>query len=444
MLRSVGLSGLGTAARLASSLVAISIAARALQPHDFGQLMFLLSLAAILGVPANFGLSTWVLRALPQARAVTGTSSDGLSPARCVAEAWSARWLGSVVMLLVAVPALALLSDPVRLAFTLLMLAMLAEGLAEFAMAVLRACGRHDEDARLGVRSAWIYSLSVGLAAWLTGSILGVALAYLLSRALVAVLGARMASRAVPGGLCWLGWRVAAHRTRASLSYATDYAMTALFGQIDALVLNHHLGPVAVGLHQAGMRMFMAVAQVMPVLANVFLPRLAASMTTASDSRLRQQVVRMQMTFVLVGGLIGAGFSLADEIVVRLLFGEAYLDLLHLLPWFGLLFQVRCAAAAWGITLTAMGAQAFRARASVLHWLLILGLSIWLLPVLHGQGWLLALVAGNFVLWMAYAVRVQLTARLRSRAGLALVLTALALMLLHLGLLLQVQGWVGA
>ena len=85
MLRSVGLSGLGTAARLASSLVAISIAARALQPHDFGQLMFLLSLAAILGVPANFGLSTWVLRALPQARAVTGTSSDGLSPARCVA-----------------------------------------------------------------------------------------------------------------------------------------------------------------------------------------------------------------------------------------------------------------------------------------------------------------------------------------------------------------------
>jgi hypothetical protein len=96
------------------------------------------------------------------------------------------------------------------------------------------------------------------------------------------------------------------------------------------------------------------------------------------------------------------------------------------------------------VTLTALGAQAFRAKASVLHWLLILGLSIWLLPVLHGQGWLLALVAGNFVLWMAYAVRVQLTARLRSRAGLALVLTALALMLLHLGLLLQVQGWAGA
>lgn len=418
--RSLVLTGAGSGARLLSSFVSISVTARYLGPGDFGALMFMLTLATLLVVPANFGLSTYVLRTVAQA---TGDAdADAV-----VSDAMSARWLAMALSIPVFLAALLMLPAVVsRMLFGVLLLTMLAEGLSEFYVSVLRARGHYGEDARLGVQTAWIYSIPVGLTAWATASLDAVAWAYCLSRLVMTVRSRQVLSH-MGIHASWTSTRAAWARLRASTAYATDYAMTAMFGQIDGVVLNHHLGVVAVGMHQAGMKLFMAAAQIAPILANVFLPRVAsAALNRPAD--LHTESVRLQLTFVLVGAMVGLTFSLGAPVLVGLAFGPQYGGLVELMPWFGLLFQVRFAAAAWGITLTARGQQSFRATASVGHWILIIVLATALIPTFAAQGWLMALVVGNAVLWMAYAGRI-IGRSGGHQAGAAVVVVALVMML---------------
>ena len=143
--RSLVLTGAGSGARLLSSFVSISVTARYLGPGDFGALMFMLTLATLLVVPANFGLSTYVLRTVAQA---TGDAdADAV-----VSDAMSARWLAMALSIPVFLAALLMLPAVVsRMLFGVLLLTMLAEGLSEFYVSVLRARGHYGEDARLGV-----------------------------------------------------------------------------------------------------------------------------------------------------------------------------------------------------------------------------------------------------------------------------------------------------
>ncbi|WP_338414003.1 oligosaccharide flippase family protein [uncultured Sphaerotilus sp.] len=424
--RSLALTGLGSGARLFSSFVSIGVTARCLGPGEFGALMFALTLATLLVVPANFGLSTYVLRTVAQASG----DADVV-----VSDAMSARWLAvglSTPLFLAALLMLpAILS---RTLFGLLLLAMLAEGFSEFYISALRARGHYGEDARLGVETAWLYSLPVGLTAWATASVDAVALAYLLSRLVMAVRCRRVLS-ATGMHASWTGARSAWTRLRSCRAYATDYAMTAMFGQVDGIVLNHYLGAVAVGVHQAGMRLFMAAAQIGPILANVFLPRVAsAAIHRTAD--LHAESFRLQLTFVLVGAVVGLAFSLGASVLVGLAFGPQYQELVRLMPWFGLLFQVRFAAAAWGITLTSRGQQTFRAAASVGHWILVLVLAAALVPAFAAKGWLMALVIGNTVLWIAYAGRIIGCSGVGQAGGGAVVVVVALVMMLPQGFLL--------
>ena len=95
------------------------------------------------------------------------------------------------------------------------------------------------------------------------------------------------------------------------------------------------------------------------------------------------------------------------------------------MPWFGLLFATRFAAAAWGIMLTAQGLQTYRAAASTIHWLAVGVAAIFWVPKLGNQGWLLALIVGNGLLYLLYAGRV---ARANRTDVSTLVFTALVLL----------------
>jgi O-antigen/teichoic acid export membrane protein len=422
--KSLALTGLGSGARLISSFISISVTARCLGSAEFGSLMFALSLASLLVVPMNFGLSTYVLRSVAQAP----SNVESL-----VSEAMSARCLAIVLFLPLSAVALWMLPGGSHWAFGLLVLAMLSEGFYDFFVSVLRAKGHYSDDARLGVQSAWIYSIPLAGTAWLTNSVDGVAIAFFVSRFCMAIQCQRvLISRNIR--ISWLGILTAWSRLCACTSYATDYAMTAMFGQVDGILLNHYIGATAVGLHQAGMRLFMAAAQLAPILANVFLPRVSAAAVDGAG-KFHSESMWVQLAFVLAGGTVDLVFSFGAPLLVNLAFGPDYQQLIELMPWFGLLFQVRFAAAAWGITLTSQGRQSYRAVASTMHWMLTLVLAVVWIPMFAGKGWLMALVAGNASLWLAYVGRVM-TCGAADQSG-ASVFSVLLVLLVILAILFQ-------
>jgi O-antigen/teichoic acid export membrane protein len=399
LLRHLAFSGLGTVARLASALVSFSVTARCLGPEPFGVLMGALSLALVLALPSNFGLHIRVVR---------DVATDPERVGAIVSEAVSAKALAAGLSTLAALGVALAMPPDAALLLLAMYAAMLAEAHTEFQVACLRALGRFGADARMSVHAGWLYALAVGVTAAATASVAAVAAAFVVSRGVMAAACAVELRRHMPP-MRWLGLAAAWHRLRTSTAYAFDHALTALFGQVDGVVLNHLLGPVAVGVHQAGMRVFMAAAQAGPVLANVFLPRVSAALAAQgadAAARRRSELARMQLTFVAVGAAVGAGLVLGARPLVMVAFGPRFEALVALMPWFGLLFQVRFAAIAWGVTLTSAGDQAFRARASLAHWLLI-GALAWAWVPAHGPaGWLMALVAGNAALGAMYLVRV--------------------------------------
>jgi O-antigen/teichoic acid export membrane protein len=115
--------------------------------------------------------------------------------------------------------------------------------------------------------------------------------------------------------------------------------------------------------------------------------------------------MRIQIAFLSFGAVFGIGLAIFSDLIVHVLFGSAYADLVRLFPLFGLLFFVRFAAAAWGIVLTAAGEQRFRTIATVIHWFLIAGIAPILVPSMGIAGWLISVIIGNGLLGFLYALR---------------------------------------
>lgn len=396
IVRNLALMGTSTAMRLGFGMLTFVVMARLLGPAQFGVVMLWLSVATLLALVANYGLTPFLLREI------------GAAPERAsqvMAEVLSAKLLLTLFILAIAVVALPLIDGGARAVFLLLLGAQLADALTEFLNVGFRATNRFAHETRIASLAVLLQFGIVTLLLWWQASPLMAAAAFLLSR-LAVLLVTWLAQRRYFAELKPAAPAQAWARLRATRAYAVDFALQSLLGQVDSVVLNHFVGTAAVGVYQAGMRLFNGGAQAAGVLANVFLPRAAAAAEAQDEGRsLRRESSRVQWAFVGFGLVFGLALCGLAEPLVRLLFGAQYLGLVDVLPWFGLLFFVRFFASSWGVLLTSAGAQRYRAAMNAVHWALIGALSLVLVPRLGLVGWLLCLTAGNALLAAAYVWR---------------------------------------
>lgn len=396
IVRNLALMGTSTAMRLGFGMLTFVVMARMLGPAQFGVVMLWLSMATLLALLANYGLTPYVLREI-------GAAPDRAN--HVMAEVLSAKLLLTSFVLAMGMAALPFLGTEARTVFLLLLGAQLADALTEFLNVGFRATNRFGQETRIASLAVVLQFAIVTLLLWWQATPLMAAAAFLLSR-LSVLLVTWLAQRRYFAELRPASASAAWARIRATRAYALDFGLQSLLGQVDSIVLNHFVGTAAVGLYQAGMRLFNGGAQAAGVLANVFLPRAAAAAGAGDNGqRLRRESARVQWAFVGVGFVFGLLLCGLADPLVRLLFGVQYLGLVEVLPWFGLLFFVRFFASSWGVLLTSAGAQRYRAAMNAVHWTLIGALSLVLVPR-HGlMGWLLCLTAGNALLAAAYVWR---------------------------------------
>ncbi len=410
--------GVTTAFRLLAGLVSFSIVARLLGPENFGVLMFWFSVAMLLALVTNYGLTPYVLREI-------GAHPD--SAKHLIAEGLAGKLVLTVAVIVVAAGYLIGWKPESGLTFVLLLVAGVADSFSEFLNAGLRAAGRFDVETKVATVGAVANILIVSSLVFLFPSVDAAALAYGLARIFVLIL---------------TGWAVSKYfgRLRASSlksgvglvgrvsNYAIDFGFQSLFGQIDSVFLNYFVGPVGVGLHQAGMRVYQGGAQAATVLSNVFLPR-SASMMQDGQAGFKAENTRIQLVFIAIGFVFGGIVSLLAKPIVLILFGSSYIALASLLSLFGILFFVRMFASAWGVVLTAAGMQSFRAWVGFFHWVAVSGLAVVLVPVYGNRGWLFVLIFSSLLMGTAYASR---AASLVSRPASVFVITGGGLAILVL------------
>lgn len=385
--------GSSTAVRLGFGMLTFIVMARLLGPESFGTVMLWLSVSTLLSLVANFGLAPYLLKEI------------GASPKNAqqiMGEVLTAKLLLSVAVLLAGLCTLVFIHPSTQGVFLFLLAALLADSFTDFLNIGFRATNRFATETRVATTSSVLQFLIISSLLWFDANESMAAFGFFSSRFVTLVITwisqRRYFSDLKPANLV-----NAVVRIRSTVAYAVDFGFQSLFGQIDSMVLNYFLGPSAVGVYQAGMRVFTGGAQAANVLANVFLPRSAAAWH--EPVRFEKEARLIQKSFIGIGAAFGLMLAIFSEQIEVLLFGHQFGQLGTLFPWFGLLFFVRFYASSWGIVLTSAGLQSFRAWINLVQWISVLVLAWVWVPLFGVTGWLMALVGGNAFLGIAYFVR---------------------------------------
>jgi O-antigen/teichoic acid export membrane protein len=394
-LRNIAFMGASVMLRLGFGMLTFVLMARFLGPEAFGVVMFWLSVATLLALIANFGFGPYLLKEL---------GANPMGARKLLGDVLTARLLLGGGVVLATLASLPWVEPSGRPVFALMLFAVLIDCVTEVFNVGFRATNRFASETQLAAATAVVQCLIVLAALMVHADALTTAAAYLVSRVLVLWMTWN-AQRRFFAGLRPGAIRDGLTRIRATLAYAGDYGLQSLLGQIDSVVLNGFLGPAAVGIYQAGMRLFAGGAQAATVLGNVFLPRASAMSGGGAAATYEKESRLVQIAFLGVGLSFGLVLAVFSEAIVAVMFGQAFAELANLLPWFGLLFFVRFYASSWGIVLTARGQQTFRAWINLLNWVVVFALALVLVRPYGTVGWLMALVGGNVVLIAGYVLK---------------------------------------
>jgi len=386
--------GSSTAIRISSGLLSFAFLARMLGPESFGQLMLWFSLATLLGLIANYGLTPYMLREM---------NVQKENATKLIGDVLTAKLLIAIAMLFVVIPAFYFIDANFRWVFLLLFIATLFDSLTEFLNTGYRATNRYASETKMASYASVFQLFFVLVIVYFNTTVVSAALAIMSSRILVSLITLTDQKKHfinIKFGNLSSGF----YQLKQSFVYAIDFFLQNLLGQVDSIVINHFVGPSAVGLYQSGMKVFQGGVQAGGVLGNVFLPKLAAESEGNKKNRILQNV---QMTFVVVGISLGLFMVLGASKITHIIFGNQYEDLVLILPLLGYLLIVRFYIASIGVILTSMGMQRYRTQASLIFWGVVAIAAILLMPTYGTKGWIVSLLIGNVVLGSIYLYKAK-------------------------------------
>jgi O-antigen/teichoic acid export membrane protein len=181
------------------------------------------------------------------------------------------------------------------------------------------------------------------------GSVFAAALGALVGRAAGLAVVARIAVRRyefrIPMDLVSL-------ELKSGFSFAVHAATAALYINIDILILSKFVSTYDLGIYQAGVRVMVAACILTLVAQNVFVPRFGAVFASPEEFH---KLKRRLFTLNFAAGVLATMtvISLRD-VLVNLLFGAAFADLVPLMMGFGVVVFLRYIGSAYGVLLTVL------------------------------------------------------------------------------------------
>ncbi len=422
MLSSLAQGAVSTAARLLTGVVLFVLLARAWGPQDFGLFMFWFTIATISCLPVDYGFAQQVLRELGRDPSQAHALMARLRDAKLVLAA-------GVLALFVAVAAAARLPGAERdLALLLLVAAALFSFGDLFAMG-LRGLGRFRDEMLVSVCGSLLQFGLVVVVLAAGGGLKLAAGAFVASRAAqLAALAHRFQAAAGALGRPFTRLREVGPTLAGGLRYGADHLLTNLYLALDTVLVKALLGPAAVGVYQAGLRLVQGAFAIAPVINSVYVPAIAAAAERGDSPGRHTRALLLQLA--LIGSVASLALALFAGPIQRLLYGPEFGELASLLPLFGALLLLRYTIAAFGTVTAALGYQRARAGGLMLATaLLAAGIALWA-PRFELAGVLAATLVAHAALGVVY---VAVLARRRIQTGLrpasAGILAATALVL---------------
>ncbi len=400
MLKHTFFMGVSTVLRLLTGVVVFIVLARAWGPEKFGIFMYGFTLTNLASLVADYGFSQQLMREVARLPEQIAES---------LAAVVSAKLMLVAVLLLIALGVTVLHPDPEHATVLwVLLLGGLIGSFAESYIAVFRGSGHYHEET---VIMLWVNVLHLGLVClllWMGSGVLGVSLGILVSRILFVVLAHIAYCRVFPTHPRWQvasrqqGWNY----IKAGFPFAAESGFTNFQSQADTMIVHHMLGPVAVGVYQAGLRLMQGANSFAQVLSNVYLTAMSGKLDDRSALHLFGNRLFWQM--LAIGVACFAVFYVGAGPITHLLYGVKYEALIPLMPWFGLVLLARYVAASHGVILSAIGMQTYRVTAIGGALAVLFACCAWLIPQYGLKGMLLSSLTAVVALDLFYILSLTL------------------------------------
>ncbi|TVO57622.1 lipopolysaccharide biosynthesis protein [Denitromonas halophila] len=391
--------GLSTLSRLVASVLLFALVARSAGLEDFGVFTYWYAIGTLGASISDYGFGQQVLKDLAGAE-LPKARSHALS--LLCAKGWiSGGIFGAALVFAFASSS----SASEAVAGAVLIASGMAGSFFDYLAMVLRSRSALRAESALAAGASIGASVMAGLAAYISSSILIAAIALFLVRIAFVVVEARL----LFGSVLYVEpqLRVAKNSPRStlkrSLPFALDNLALQLFANLDVLMVKFLLGPQSSGVYLAGTRLTQASLAGLPVIASIFLPMLSSQRTSLGDLwTLRKKAILISC---LAGLSILGGFVALQSVAPSIIFGDAFVALGDLMPFFGGYLCIRYFAAGPSLLLTALGRQSARALATslgVLAAFMYIGIAYSMTAVIQPLDLCFMMIVGAGVQFAAY------------------------------------------
>lgn len=386
-----------TATKMLSGIFVFVIMAKVLGPHDFGLVTYSFTLASLFVLIVDYGFSQQLLRDI-------GAHPEGVNDVM-------GRVLVTKVMLSIAtlvICAVYLYFFPknrtTEMVFWLLLASSILASFCEFLNTAFRGIGQFKKETNIATAGSLIHFVLLLGVLLIKPDVMLVAFAFIFSRMIFLAIS----WGAYKNHIGNIHIRVGFHREQLSntlmsgFPYATDAGFTNLFYQVDTIIIAHYLGFVSLGLYQAVTKWLQGAMQFAPVLANVYIPKIASIFEDKAELSRISDVFNTKM--LILGVLGGGGFLIFGARLSAYIYGDAYAQASALWPAVGVLMFLRYLSGAQGTLLMAAGFQKVRVTTQFFALILLLSTAPFLLKMFGLMGMVIALQLNVFFVFCIYTI----------------------------------------
>lgn len=379
--------------RVGGGIVSLVLVAKLLPVEEFGHASIAMAVAALIMLPANFGLNVLILK-------------DGAQQGPALS-AFLRAMVGYRLLVGLAVICLAAGAGasvwPHWAALVLVCTSILIESLMDVFICGLRVRGDYRSEITWGTWVVAANLLAVVLLCKQLPTATGYGLALLAARALVGaafVAKVGLAAEVARAHSAMNLWAVG----KKSWANFVELGSQTFLVQVDSLILAATAGPQQVAVYQAVMRLVHGASQLTSVMLNIALPK-AGGLHDPADQRryLAKVLLASGITGVVVGSVMAVSGHLIDTWIYHGKFGD--LQLLCALA--GAFLCVRYIGAGLGIAMIARGQTTDRVVGISLAIITVLAVGIPLSGWHGAVGMMAAMAVGYTVLTTFALLRVR-------------------------------------
>jgi O-antigen/teichoic acid export membrane protein len=371
-------------------------AARRLGVRDFGTLTLGLSLTALIGVTADFGLGRLANREIAR---------DREHIAAIVNNSLSAKLVLSAISLGLVILAVNLLGYPVttRQVVYLLGISMVFFSFEVFFEGVFKGVEKMEYQAYSATTDK-LLTFAIGLTLLLAGQgVLAVAGAFVAARFFSLVVALTIYRRRLARPRLALDRAQIAKLLRDAWPFAVFGLLGTSYLQIDTIVLSQLKGTDSVGVYQAALRLVLVLMVIPEAVSEAVFPGMAR-LFHSSRARLNAVYATCLRAMWMSGLPVSVGLCLlADKIIVPI-YGRPFAGAVVLLQITGLMIVPRFLAYVPGTLLTAIDQQRLRTAVAGICVVVSVAANLMLIPRAGAAGAATAAVFTNVTLFGAYAL----------------------------------------